>query len=165
MKEISILNKSILLDDEDFMLVNNSKIVVHNFHRENTPYISIYDKVSHKTNSLHRLIMKAKKGEIVDHINHNVFDNRKCNLRICNVSENSRNRNKKSCSPHKYKGIYMDKNYNKTIYRAEIRVNTKKICIGSFDRPELAALAYDIFALDFFGKFAYLNFPHLTQTN
>lgn len=40
---------------------------------------------------LHRFIMKAKKGESIDHINHNTLDNRKCNLRFCTNQQNQWN--------------------------------------------------------------------------
>lgn len=45
-----------------------------------------------KTILLHRLVMDAKSGEIVDHRNRNKLDNRRINLRICSISENNRNR-------------------------------------------------------------------------
>jgi hypothetical protein len=40
----------------------------------------------------HRLIMGAKKGQEVDHVNRFKSDNRLCNLRICNRSENASNK-------------------------------------------------------------------------
>lgn len=40
---------------------------------------------------LHRLIMNAPKGMVVDHINHNTLDCRKKNLRIVSQAENCKN--------------------------------------------------------------------------
>ena len=45
---------------------------------------------------LHRLIMNAKEGDIVDHINGQKTDNRKSNLRFCNVYQNGMNSTNKT---------------------------------------------------------------------
>jgi hypothetical protein len=42
--------------------------------------------------SMHRSIIGAEKGQIVDHINGDTLDNRKVNLRIVTHSQNMRNR-------------------------------------------------------------------------
>lgn len=41
---------------------------------------------------LHRLVLEAKEGEVVDHLNGNKLDNRLNNLRICTHKENTQNR-------------------------------------------------------------------------
>lgn len=41
---------------------------------------------------MHRVLMGAKDGEVVDHLNGNAIDNRRCNLRLCNQAENMWNR-------------------------------------------------------------------------
>lgn len=42
---------------------------------------------------LHRLIMDAPKGKVVDHLNHNTLDCRKSNLRVVTQTENCQNTN------------------------------------------------------------------------
>lgn len=58
----------------------------------------------------HRLVMHAKPGQFVDHINKNKADNRKENLRCCQRSENDRNRSLYSCNTSGVAGVYFDKN-------------------------------------------------------
>jgi hypothetical protein len=48
---------------------------------------------------LHRLIAGAKPGQIVDHINRDTYDNRRCNLRFVTRSENALN-NKRRAAAH-----------------------------------------------------------------
>ncbi len=109
--------------------------------------------------SMHRVILNAPPGLVVDHINHNGLDNRKSNMRLCTVAENNRNsrpstrRNKWS----KYKGVSFDKNRN--LFIAYIQHNGKKYFLGRFKNETDAAKAYDKKALELFGEFAYLNFP------
>lgn len=101
---------------------------------------------------LHRLIMGNPKGRLVDHINGNTLDNRKCNLRICNNTESIRNRDKtKSKSSSKYIGV----SYNKKTknWRAHITLDYKYVQIGTFDTEEQAYRARKEVEKEYFGDF------------
>jgi len=56
------------------------------------PYMVLKTGKKNQYVSLSRYIMHAGKGEVVDHINRNPLDNRRCNLRIVNARQNMLNR-------------------------------------------------------------------------
>ncbi len=113
-------------------------------------------KSCQKAISISRQIMKAPKGMIVDHMNHNTLDNQRCNLRICTNAENIRNqiRQKRKTSSI-YKGVYRSKNDRK--WRSKIKFNSKEILLGSFKTEIGAACMYNMAARKYFGEFANLN--------
>lgn len=85
------------------------------------------------TQTMHRFITKALKGEIVDHINHDCLDNRKSNLRITSCSVNSFNRKGANTnSSTGFRGVTHIKRLDK--YRVRIR----KISLGLYDTLEIA---------------------------
>jgi hypothetical protein len=99
---------------------------------------------------LHRFIMDCPDDMVVDHINHNTLDNRKCNLRVCTQSENLRNQ----IGTNKYyKGVYKSGN----MFNARIKLNGKNVNLGLFDSEVDAAKAYNQAALEYHGEFALLN--------
>lgn len=71
---------------------------------------------------LHRFIMNCPEGLVVDHLNGDPKDNRKCNLRICTQADNMQNKRVKGCSFNKAKQKW----------EAYIGVNYKRIYLGSF---------------------------------
>jgi len=110
-------------------------------------------KGKQKTILLHREILNAKPGQLVDHINGDPLDNRKSNLRFCTRSKNAMN-----CKIHKhntsgYKGV---SRCGKK-WRAYIVKNNKQKHIGIFKTKEEAAKAYNQEALRLFGEFAKIN--------
>ena len=149
-----------LIDDDDFELVKNRNwfmgnggrgYAICNFNKGNNTWTTI---------SMSRLITNAPPGMLVDHINHNTLDNRKCNLRICSKRENAINRKKSKDTASRFKGVTVEggKKNKKVFMRARIRVNDKLIHLGCFKTQELAAMAYDEAAKKYFGEFAHTNF-------
>jgi hypothetical protein len=113
--------------------------------------------------SLHRFLMNAGPGEVVDHINGDSLDNRRCNLRLCSNAQNTRNQrvhaSRKTTSA--YKGVYRQKS---GLFRAQIMCQYRKVNLGSFGCELTAARVYDEAARRLHGEFARLNFPNERMT-
>jgi len=99
---------------------------------------------------IHRYLIDPEKGEIVDHVNNNPLDNRISNLRICDDSLNSHNRQIKE---GKYRGV----SKNGKGYAGKIIKNGKEYNLGTYKTQEEAALAYNTKALELYGEHANLN--------
>jgi hypothetical protein len=103
---------------------------------------------------MHRMVIgHVGKLNEVDHINRDGFDNRKCNLRVCSRSQNLRNRDAKK-GRSRFKGVWPTDSGR---WRAHIKVEGKRISLGTFEREEQAAAAYDSAAEKYHGKFAATN--------
>lgn len=110
------------------------------------------------TIKMHRQILNAPRHLYCDHINHNGLDNRKCNLRLCTPAQNTYNKRPLPNSTSKYKGVSWDRKARK--WQAEIRHHSRTIHIGYFEYELDDAIAYDDYAIELFGEFAYLNHQH-----
>lgn len=107
---------------------------------------------------MHRLIMNAKSGQIVDHINGNGLDNRRSNLRFVNNSQNSQNQRTHKDKMHsKYKGVtyITSKQYRRKRWKVVIGINSKSIYLGAFMTEKEAAIAYRQAAKIFHGEYAH----------
>lgn len=151
--------KDTLVDDEDFVLFSGVKWSFADGYAVRTVYEGggrshpIY--THHR---LHRLILNARKGELVDHINGNKLDNRRCNLRLCSVRQNCQNRFA-VVSKTGFKGVTKALWGKHIRWRARIRVDGSLIHLGYFQSPESAAKAYNDAANVYFGIFANINSP------
>lgn len=99
---------------------------------------------------LHRIILDAPAGALVDHVNGDGLDNRRANLRLCSGSQNGAN---KRCSVGRsgFRGVYPA--------RARWYASIQHRSLGTFADPVDAARAYDAAAQAIYGPFARLNFP------
>ena len=123
------------VDDDTFHELN--KIIWHYQHgyaRSNGPNKDRF--------YMHRIILNAPTGKVVDHINGDKLDNRKDNLRICNQSVNGLNRTKNNLNNTSgFRGISYDKTRNK--YRVHLKINYKQKYLGRFNSIEEAKDAYE----------------------
>lgn len=114
------------------------------------------DPTNSATTGLHRIILNAPSEMLVDHINRNPLDNRRCNLRLCTMSQNKANSEGKRGRMVPYKGLRFNKRL-KNKWQSRICVNGRIRHLGSFPTAELAAIAYNVAAVEEYGEFACLN--------
>ncbi len=102
-----------------------------------------------------RLIMGLGKGDKrqVDHINHDLLDNRRENLRIVTQSQNQWNLRKKCTNTSGHKGVYW--NCSKSKWQVGIYVNRRNIFIGRFDSLQDAVVAREAAAKLHHGEYAH----------
>ena len=99
---------------------------------------------------LHRLLLDAKDGDIVDHANRDKLDNRKQNLRIATPSENTQNSKMSKHNKSGFIGVWWDKDRKK--WEVQIRLNGKSKKIGRFTKQEQAIKAILEAELEYFGE-------------
>lgn len=104
---------------------------------------------------MHRLIMKAARGQEVDHRDHNGLNNQRYNLRLCTHIQNMGNQMLRTNNTSGFKGVNWVMEKGK--FRAIIKHNYKFIHLGYFDDPRVAATVYDFAALKIFKEFAMTN--------
>lgn len=111
-------NPFCIIDLEDFEKVNKLTWYIDN-------YGYVVNKSFGNNKKLHRLIMNCPENLTVDHIFHNLLDNRKSELRICTQQEQNWNTKKPKHNKSGTKGVWFDKSRNK--WCAEILNYKKKI--------------------------------------
>lgn len=157
MKKIKLTQgKFALVDDEDFERVNKLKWYA-SFHPKRNVFTSIR-RIGNKTIYMHQFIMNTiSKGHnySIDHMDHDPLNNQKSNLRVCNNSENMRNRGRQKNNKSGAKGVCYVSERGK--FKSYIKLNNKLMHLGYYNTLQEAALAYNKKALELFGEFAYLN--------
>lgn len=110
-----------------------------------------YDPSTSTNKYMHHMLLPQKEGFVVDHINRNSLDNRKCNLRYATRSQNGANG---VWNEARYKGVTQ----HGRGFKAQITVNYENIVVGTYPTEEEAARAYDEAARKQWGVFARTNF-------
>lgn len=141
-----------LVDDDDYPIVSKYiwSLSSHGY---------VVRRARGKENKLHRFIAEIHHwnvGEnIIDHINRDKKDNRKSNLRICTLQQNSFNRKRQSddATSH-YKGVTKRENGH---WRMRVYVDGKPYCDETYRTEIEAAVAYNSAAAKAHGEYALLN--------
>jgi len=156
MKKIPLTKgKFAIVDDEDY-----DRLMKYKWHESNGYAIRVIKRKPRKNGKksksflMHRVIMKARRGQFIDHKNIDKLDNRKENLRFCTPQQNAFNFDISRNNKTGYKGVHMQPNGT---YIAIIYVDGKARRLGLFSTAKEAGEAYDKVALKHFGEFARTN--------
>lgn len=163
MKKIKLTQgKWALVDDADHEFASSFRWSAM---RQGTRWCAVRYFKNNRNKYMHREIIGARKGFVVDHIDGNALNNQRSNLRECTVRENIRNQNSRRKTVGKssiFKGVHWYKRDQK--WKATIGFTTdenkhKVIHIGTYIQEKDAARAYDKKSLEIYGEFARPNFP------
>ncbi len=149
MREIHLSNGGVIVVDDDVY----ETVAAYKWRRDARGYARRVTSQRGKevTLMLHRVILGAVDGDVVDHVNGNPLDNRRQNLRLASLTQNRANVAKVRGSS-RYKGVTLH-----STGRWQAACSNKYL--GLYETEEDAALAYDAEARIKFGPFAAVNFP------
>jgi hypothetical protein len=139
------------VDDEDFALVSQYAWCRQIARGTEIVYAQSHNAPCHQ---MHRLIMGARPGQLVDHIDRDGLNNRRSNLRFATKSQNAMNSKRKAQSSTGYKGVIFHRRDG--VYTAQIRIDGRRKWLGSFHDPERAYAVYCEAAKKHHGEFARL---------
>lgn len=148
MREFAIQGKIFLIDDDVYEKAMQYKWYLNDYG---------YPQLGHTGYRLYWLALDPKPGFEIDHIDRNIQNCLRSNLRYATRAQNAQNQAPTSANSSGYKGVSWHTYRQK--WRAYIKKNGKAIHLGMYPTAELAAKAYDHAAKQMFGEFAYLNFP------
>lgn len=144
----------VVLDSNDLRLVKHLSWAMLDNHISARGYVgNIYARS--KSGLMHRIIMGAKKGQQVDHINGNGLDNRRSNLRFVTQTQNNLNRHKVRTrkDPSLPMGVIFNPNNCKSRpYQARIKENKYPKFIGAYATKEEASMAYQNYRIKLYGN-------------
>lgn len=112
------------------------------------------------TIQMHRLLLNAQSGLLVDHRNHDGLDNRRDNLRLCSPTQNQHNlRGPQRNGTSGYLGVTWHRRDRR--WQAAFVIAGRSHHVGNFSSAVEAAVARDAFVRERFpdDPFSCFNFP------
>lgn len=137
--------RSAMIDECDADL-----ILPHLWYQDRMGYAftNLYTDSSHdrcRRVPMHRMILGASRGQVVDHRDHNPLNNTRSNIRIATLRENSRNRRGVT-------GVRWNRRRRK--WEAHIWTGAKRVSLGFFRDRDDAVEARKRGEVEHFGAFA-----------
>lgn len=154
---INVKGHDVLLSKEDAHLIDLYSWCVSDGWG-GTKYVTVNVRRNGKWSTvwLHRLIAGTPDGFETDHINGDGLDNRRENLRVVTHRQNALNSVKKKDAASRFKGVYYVARID--CWRARIRTDCGRKCLGYYKSEVEAAFMYDIASLELHGEFGRRNF-------
>lgn len=157
MREIPLTrDKVALIDDEDYERVTQFKWHAQKRGDDKGWYAAAQPPRPAPKVRLHRFIMNAAEGTLVDHKDGDGLNCQRHNMRLTTPRGNVRNSRKPITNTSGYKGARCLNGR----YYAYITIDGKPKHFGGFASIEDAARGYDELARKHYGEFANLNFPN-----
>ena len=142
------------VDDDDYERASMHNWCMHKSVKY--PYANInIGKGRSKRLFLHRFIMNAEKGQIIDHVDGDVLNVKKKNLRFCTKGQNSQNRGLSAANTSGHKGVSWETSKQKWL--VQIVINRKRVYCKRFDTFEEAVEAHEREIVKIHGEFARLE--------
>lgn len=146
-------SENYIIDSEDFDLVIKycwSVLSLKNKYAV-TKIKNTHDKYDNLF--LHNLIMgNLNKEYVVDHIDGNILNNRKSNLRLTTLNLNAKNLKTYKTNTSGTKGVCFDKKHGQ--WTAYIQCNKKRMFLGRFDDVNEAIRARKVAEIKHFGEYS-----------
>ena len=147
--------KVALVDDADYETIARFKWFAHRCGRRRDLYYARRNTVSggvRGVSLMHREVLGAAYGVLVDHRDHDGLNNRRDNLREATRTQNAQNSASRSSNTSGVQGVCFHIGHQR--WRARITVHGERIHLGHFAAFEEAVRVRRAAELEYFGEFA-----------
>lgn len=150
----------VLVDTDDVCRIKKHNWYTVNYTTANSLYVctTIYygiidGKINNTVKLLHSFIMDVDKGTILDHVDTDTLNNKKCNLRLSSIKQNSQNRRGKNINNTSgYRNVSWSNRESKWL--VQVQVDGKNKCLGKFENVDEAGKFANDMRHKYYGKYA-----------